>query len=606
MLRNTAEQMALIQDRLFFATGLNLLDNSLGFLIRNQENEGDPNIYIVFAQHSVPINTVVVPFLFEHVKEVDTGEYRTTTLYFTVIGQDKAIDLAVAVFDSTFELNRKWSLSDTEVVVIEPEPNLNLLYNSTSTFFIVANNDILKNKSIKTTTIENFEFNGPANMIQFLYPKRILLQQMALRGTSGSPVVDGNMRCIGMISELLSPGEEYEPVGLQCSQMYTVLFRFLQSGPEVLYPGLLPRYLLEVADAEAHPNRPNILNSVDYVSESISTGFPKCFLGFYGQYFNQGLIKICPELQQVPDLDGFVVFGFYKSYNLSTNEFMRSTMTKSELDNNIVRIYSPFNPSDLVVSRLYSWNSSAKVPYVVIVTLEYTDKFTGLQKVLALGNYGVRFNDSLSQYLYSADSTKPFSVEYYLYGQNALGVLQWNFFVEEIIPQPVQYNVNGKEITSRTTEFPPFALGNERVGNVWNMTTEYEPYQASLLVDWAAFSQFATQYLVMVGGLTEEQKREQERQRQKRARIDQYKAKYRELEQNRISWEKTGHPAPWAEFNYKINNWLNVEYEDVCREALMEIQKEDEQQREAERQAFNQRALENAEKASGQLGCCIL
>lgn len=453
-----------IRTKLYYATGLNLLTNSIGFLIKNELNLVDTNTYIVFSAHSLPKHTVVVPFLFENV--VYTGPNPgivTTTLYFKVIGLDNALDVAVGVLDAQNQYNDNYSLSSTVPIRILDDTTS---FTCSDTFYFAANNNALHSKAIKSTTIENFEFNGPADMVQFLYPKSVLVQQQALVGTSGSPLVveqEGDLVTIGMMVQRLSNGDKYEPVAVHCSLMVAVVYR-----------EILPRYLAEVHKAVDHPEEPNILNDQDYVAEYISQGIPKCFLGFFGQYINQELVQSLKPLQQARNLKGFVVLSFYKSYDLSTNQFSPSTLVKRDLNNNVVRIYTPFNPPDSVPSRLYTQNSTAKVSYCIVQRITFTNKYTSSLQT-------IQDNDSLSTFMYYADPTLPFDILYLIFEQDGSGDTAWVPYTDTIQPQTVQYNVNGSLIVTTTTQFPPFALGNEVVGNVWNMTREMTPYTSTLL-----------------------------------------------------------------------------------------------------------------------------
>lgn len=433
----------------------------------------DSNVYVVFAAHNLPDNTVVVPFLFERVKELEFGNTVSKVLMFNVIGLDKALDVAVAVFDVNAQQNKPYSLDEVESVEILQSIDLmgDFGFNTSTVFYYVTNNDDLHSKATNTTTVQNFDFNGPSNMIQFLYPKSVLVQQQCLVGTSGSAVVDQDMRCIGMLTSKFSNAIQTTPAALHCSLLYTVLFRRRVSPSGAIeYPQLIPTYLLELDYAIRNPNLPNIVNSPDVVAESISTGVEKMFLGLYGQYLNQNLFRLCPELIRAVN-PGFVILGFYNLYDLSTNQFSTSTQTKSSLNNNLLRVQNP-----LEMSFLFQWINSAKVPYVILDGITYYDKYTGAIVVLNLSNVGVQFRDSISTFMYRGDPSREFTISYYIFSNS-----QWQYRLEEIFPQNVTYNINGNIINTLTAQFPPFALGNETIGTVWNMTLDYDPYKVALL-----------------------------------------------------------------------------------------------------------------------------
>lgn len=456
------------------AVGTNSVVNSFGFLIRNQADDSDPNQYIVFTSHTLPTDMVIVPFLFEDVRDTSgpVPVLIKRTVYFKVIGQDKALDLAVGVFDTTLAENRNLSLSHIQPVHILADV-LEEFTNRT-TFVFCCNSDQIRSKAIKTTTVENFSFNGPSNMMQFLYPKSVLLQQEAVPGTSGSPLVilqDGKLKCIGMLTQLLGSGPNYEPVAVHCSLLHTVLFDY----------GLIPRYVALPNDTKAN---------VDKLASYVAQGVPKAFLGFVGQYFHQGVYAMVPELELVQNMDGFIIFQFYKSYNLSTNLFQIDTQIKKSLDNTVIRTFSPFNPQTTPPSFLYNWINSAQVRCIVLLSIEYTDAYTGDVVKIKLSNNGGRAENSLSTFQYRCKTDEPFTVEYYYFSPNTsvtFGPQSWTLFSETIEPSEVTYeDVYGETFITSTTVLPPFVVGNELVGNAWNMTMTGTPVQPNFLNPFAS------------------------------------------------------------------------------------------------------------------------
>lgn len=429
------------------AIGLNCVTNSLGFLIQNQGDRLDKNVYMVFPAHTLPSNMVVVPFLFSNLAA-------QRILYFDVIGVDKAVDVAVAVFQPSHPENVGWSFGTERIHLYKSIPPQ---YSTSSTFYYAANSSQLREKTVKTTTVENFSFTGPSDMIQFFYPKSVLLQQPCLPGTSGSPVVDHQLGLIAFVTGLLGRGPDYEPVALHCSILWTVVLL-----------NIIPRY------------RANPTNNYDSLAALVAQGVEKAYLGFLGQYFDQGSIQYCPQLEQAPNMDGFVIFGFYRTYNLATNTFLETTLTKKDLDNTNIRVYSPFNQYDLVPSFLYNWLSRAQVRFIIVSEIRYRDKYDGQTKSVRPSNYVVEpvsSDNSLSTFFYHADPSASFSMDYFYYDT------EWTLKTEVITPAPVPYSLYGETTISLTSKFPPFALGNETVGNVWNMTTESTPYNQDLLID---------------------------------------------------------------------------------------------------------------------------
>lgn len=441
------------------STGLNLMTNSLGFLIKNQTALDDTNTYIVFPAHCLPQKTVFVPFLIENVT-IAGSQNATRSVMFKVIGLDKLLDLAVAVFDTSLEQNMDLSLN-MPVVQIQPSTEQ---YSSKDVFRVPSNNLKTRTKLIKTSTIQNFHFNGPTNMIQFFYPKSLLIQQNIMSGGSGAPVVDQERFCIGMVVNKIGDQPKAQPTAIHGQLLYNVIFH-----------SILPNYLIELQKAQTIS--PNINDSVSYVASYISNGVDKAYLGWYGQYNYVGLFDNVeyPELKQLNNTDGFVVLGIYPTFNLVSNQFTDNMYVKTPIDNNNIRVYSPFNPRGEPSSFLYNvlQSNAFTVRIVVVTTLSYVNR-SGITETLHLGSSNAA-HDSLSTFMYNADTSKPFTIQYSWYSTKR----SWVSTSETIQPVEQTYRVNATNVTTLTTDFPPFVLGNETVGNAFNMTLDMKPYFAT-------------------------------------------------------------------------------------------------------------------------------
>lgn len=459
--------MSLTAQDLLYSTGLNIPQNSLGFLIKNQTVPADTSTYIVFPAHCLPQQSVVIQFLFQNVKRGSTRVDRT--VFFKVIGLDNLLDLAVAVFDNTLPGNEGIEL-DTAVVQIQP--NTDTLTSATVLLY-TNNNADLRVKTVKTTTVQNSAFNGPNDIVQFFYPKCLLLQQETMVGCSGAPVVDQDLKCYGMIWADVSSVSKAQPVAIHCQLLYSAIF-----------DNILPRYLVEVAKAIQFPDDPNILNDVDYVADYISKGVPKSFLGFLGIYSNVTLLdnEMFQELKGLKNVDGFLIMKFYHQYNLVNNMFDLGTYVKTPFDNNKIRIYTPFNPQTGPLTFLYRHIMSAgfTVRAVLLKTIQYTRR-NGESVELSLGT-SPGADDSLSIFMYDSDPLAGFTVRYWWFGKTPTSNRStWNYEVEDVQPSDVLYKVNAQEVETKTTQFPSFILGNEVPGNSFNLDASLQPYTAPLL-----------------------------------------------------------------------------------------------------------------------------
>lgn len=444
------------------SVGVNSVNKSLGFLFLNQLDNADRNIYIAFPAHSLPETMLSLPFYFENVL-LDQQE-TSRLVYFTVIGCDAVADVGVGVFDVNNPANQHVRFKTDSIVKIQSSISFSG-YNVGDTFFLVANNNVLDNKEVQTTTVENFYFNGPNDMLQFMYPQSVLLQQPGLPGISGSPVVDDKLRLIGMVVAALSTDPNAEIVATSSSVLWTVLFHII-----------LPRYLQDVALARQCPKKQTIVNSVDYAGSVCADGIPYALLGFVGQYLNQNSAVLCSQLEQLQSQHGFVITGFYRSYDLASNTISMSNVVKRKVDNTVLRIFSPFNPSTAAPSFLYRWITTAAVRCVVLFTIQYENKFTHGKQTLVLGNNGNGpTSDSVTTFLYTADPRRSFTVQYAYYDD------QWLYRTETICPAQEVYIVLGVEQVSFTTELPPFIQGNMPVTTLYNLDQNGLPYERTLL-----------------------------------------------------------------------------------------------------------------------------
>lgn len=439
-----------------YSVGVNSVFNSLGFLFRNQGDPCDKNFYIMFPMHALPPTYIEIPFLFENVQF--RGAATTRLVYFTVIGTDAVSDVAIGVFDRCNPENEGVQfVIPKSFTILRHIPST---FSETETLYVCNNNSILQNKQVGVTTVEDPFFNGPNDMIQFMFPQSLLLQQTMMGGISGSPVVDEKLNVYGMIVKKLSSDPNSEPIATSAVVLWSVVFETI-----------LPRYKALLESAKLCPGGPNILNSIDVAAEVCAEGVPKSFLGFVGQYVNQQSVQMCSPLQQLPDLSGFVITGFYRQYDIATNSMSTSNLVKKQHDNVNIRLFTPFNGPNKPPSQLYRWISTSSTRCAVLTSLQYTDRTTKAKRVLLLNRKG-----SLTEFLYRADPTKSFIIQYYIYYDQ-----QWVPRSETICPEPVQYSVNTTVYDTTTLEFPPFIQGNEPVDSLYNMTQSGQPYYFTLL-----------------------------------------------------------------------------------------------------------------------------
>lgn len=451
-----------MQEQFLPLVGINSVMGSLGFLTRNLADRADPNVYIVFPQHCLPSTYVSIPFLFQNVLVDSDPVPKTRLVYFLVIGYDAVSDVAVGVLDRRNRENAGVSFQITKEIKIWKQLPQDL-YNVTDTFYMCNNDTDLMNKQLAATTVENFYFHGPNDMIQFLFPDSILLQQSAITGISGSPVVDLENRCIGMVVRRLNGNANAEPIATSCSVLSTVVFDIL-----------IPRFLMQEKVALSCQNGPNIFNSVDFAGELAAQGTPKAFLGFFGQYVNQQSVEQCSQLQQLPDLNGFVITGFYRSYNVASNTLSAGNFVKKSHDNTDVRLFTPFNPSSKPPTFLYQWINTSSTRCIVLYSIQFVDVRSGSKRVVLLG-HGTR-TGSISDFMYHADPSRSFTVFYAYYSDS-----QWVTKSETICPVEETYVVNSTTYVTRTTDFPPFILGDEVASNLYNMTQSGAPYEFTML-----------------------------------------------------------------------------------------------------------------------------
>ena len=433
---------------------------SLGFLIKNQVNNQDNNIYIIFPYHSFPnygdlndkdINNSNVSFFVEDGEK--GGVLYNVILTFRIIGFDVFNDLVVATYLPDLDDNKGISL--TNHVVLNLEQDFTTLI-SPSTGRIDPNNkfnyfnntfDTVKNAVY--TTISDYNFKGPTNMNALYYPLSVMLNCQPIGGESGSPIVKNN-RVYGMISHSLSVNSEpeYDPnkdkysakindnnvIGISCKPIYYLLFR-----------RIIPDYLYQINF---------VSKSNEVLNVFISNSIKRNFLGLLGNYVNSEYVNQRPELR-ILKRDGFVISGFASTYYIKQLKFETRVISKlNNLDFNKIKVFTPFNPSNNIVAPLYDNFFTApslvlhRIKYINVDNLEITIDL-GLEK------------DSLTEYIYFANPIKPFKVSYSYF--NYLTSTWLSVTDEEIVPNVENYSLNDFSYTQYNSEFPYFLNGLEMV-----------------------------------------------------------------------------------------------------------------------------------------------
>ena len=433
---------------------------SLGFLIKNQLNTLDTNVYIVFPYHSFPnysdindkdVNNSNVSFFVED--GLKDGVLYNVILTFRIIGFDVFNDLVVGVYLPDLDDNKGISLVNHVVLTLEPDftslitPSTGKIDPNNKFNYFVNKFDTVKNAI--SVNISDYNFKGPTDMTSFYYPLSVMLNCQPIGGESGSPLIKNN-KAYAMISHSISVNSEteYDPnlteysknindnnvIGISCKPLYYLIFK-----------KIIPDYLYQINF---------VSNSIEVLNVFISNGIKRNFLGLLGNYVNSIYVNQRPELR-ILKRDGFVVSGFASTYFIRQFKFETRIISKlNNLDFNKIKVFTPFNPSNNVVAPLY--DNFFTAPSLVIHRI----KFINIDNLEITIDLGLE-KDSLSEYIIFANPIKPFKATYsYFNYLTSTWILVTD---EEIVPNVENYSLNDFSYTQYNSEFPYFLNGLEMI-----------------------------------------------------------------------------------------------------------------------------------------------
>ena len=387
---------------------------SLGFLVKYLED-----YYIIFPYHEFLKNGFIISY-----------EFSESTAYFQVIGFDIPLDLGVALFlkndprnkDVNFNSNITFTLLPTI-----PDFKQNEIFN-----FFVYSKEL--NLALDTAQVSTFNFNGPQDMLHFLFPKTILLENFVNTGNTGSPLfkkIDNNYVIIGMITSICVEFETYKDQ-IFCTSgdyIFNLFFKIVNN-----YVANLPSLYLS-----------NGLINIKNTEALLSAGVTRNYLGIMGfdvnnlEVFNINIYKLLPSTK------GYAIIGFYTYYDTIGDMFSLNKEYFSSADINTNYNYKIPVVSPFVNSKLYERFYTSTYQLIVLNSLTYTNNI-GTIVTIDFDN-----KKSISDYYYFANPNKNIEVIY--------------TYFDPILKSFVK--ITTPEVISVTTEnrnlFPTFVLGKENV-----------------------------------------------------------------------------------------------------------------------------------------------
>jgi len=412
---------------------------SLGTLFKNPNNINDPNIYVLFSGHVCSVDTINATFL----------TFQNKTINAKVLNVNIWIDVACAVLEDSTQINFPI------LTIFNKSPVLST--NQPATFF---SNYQINNTTVRpiTSNIRVPNYNYPQETHSFFYPDSFLLKEsQGKEGYSGSPIVDTDMKIIGIVSKIVgcigNINENFSNnlIGTKTNMFYDYLFNVTN--------GLITKFFTAFLN-----NKSILTNLSNLVLFRNSFDIIICHLGFLTRSYKDITSKNYLNLSN--NVNGIVLSYRYTGINSDTY-WLVNYLQKN--DPEIYYFRTLLEGSELMSD--YYRNKS----FVLLKTLSYTDK-NGNIISLDLGT------ESISNYYVNGDPSKSITIDYLIFGPSSIGSINMIFGpVKKITIQPLLVNDNFQG-TRYTSQLPRIFTSTSKrssskmIINLYNLKLNYSPY----------------------------------------------------------------------------------------------------------------------------------
>lgn len=398
---------------------------STGFLVKYELN-----YYLVCNYHDLTPGSVIVKTIVRNVNNT----YVTAVVLFNLIGYDKVADVAISIFrpeiNDNFEFN-----NNQKVLSFDTDSRSNPI--GTNVMILGAFNGYDLN-SFNVVMIANNMYGGLNNNVAI--PESLLLEGFTYSGTSGSPVINGDKKVIGMLNTK-TESIEYAPTIAICSNVIVKVFNYFQNA----FASFNGTY-------------------EEYVVIYLQHGFEVSYLGIYPINLGTNIFIQYPELELLlPELapsnykkfrniGGVIIYDFIQAIDTVNNNFIDST--KQYIDGTkVIDIFNPLSSTQFY-KNFYSQNLKYPVIILGVTYLDYYKSIASNKNVYTTISVG-KFENQIpfGQFVYDSywledpwdeNTSKPAKYTfYYVYNINN----EWKFNVETVIPTqtnpisglPIQY-----------------------------------------------------------------------------------------------------------------------------------------------------------------------
>ena len=399
---------------------------SLCFLVKYLNN-----YYIIFPYHEFSKKGFIVSYVFSE-----------STAYFQVIGFDIPTDLGVAIFLKNDPRNKDVNFNTTiPFTLTKVIPSFK--QNETFNFFNYSKE---LNLAIDSTQISTFNFNGPQDMLHFLFPKSVLLENFVNTGNTGSPLfkkINNNYVVVGMITSICVEFNNYK------DQVFCASGDYIHN----LFFKIVTNYIFNLPSLYL----PNGFINIKNTEEFLSAGIPRNYLGIMGFDVNNLEVFNINIYRLLQNTKGYAVIGFYTYYDSIGDMFSLNKEYSSDANINTKYNYKIPVVSPFVNSKMYERFYTSFYQLIILNSLTYTNE-DGIVVTIDFDK-----KESISDYYYFGDPTKNIGV-IYTYFDTAT-----KSFVRITTPEVIFVTNNQRNI------FPKFVLGKENT-NGYNFNLNGKRY----------------------------------------------------------------------------------------------------------------------------------
>jgi hypothetical protein len=344
-----------------------------GFLFKKPN---DANIYLITIYHLIEKHPDQ-KYIYVIFENDDSNNF---TAQFRIIGYDIITDIMACIYDQTLTYNNnKSNINWSNQIFLEIDYSYNP--QNGECVHLIGNIGLNDNLATLKTSIVNNNYSGGFNMFDSVdtIPNSLLLQSnqinnSTINGFSGAPVLYGDLtstnslKIIGMLIGSLKSNDNLL-IAVDNFILINVIYNIIKKWDSIK----------------------TLDQSVGFIDNFISNGYPKSWLGVTNQYNHPVISKKYKELLLLDYVGGLLITNFIFGFDFVNEKFVFNSI--DAIKNNVFPLYGP-----LINTKLHKrFTENNNVP-LVIKSIIFYDKIQNQMVKINIGKFGEQ--QSYSKFIY--------------------------------------------------------------------------------------------------------------------------------------------------------------------------------------------------------------